>query len=90
MSGREAFEAAMRATGYTGNHYYVHSAAAGIRYGHEIMQAAFTGWSARDAEVAAKDARIAELEAALYCENSPYEAKTHRCVHCDEEVPRDE
>ena len=40
------------------------------------------------AELAAKDARIAELEAALYCENSPYEAKTHRCVHCDEEVLR--
>lgn len=40
------------------------------------------------AEIAAKDARIAELEAALYCENSPYEAKTHRCVHCDEEVLR--
>lgn len=49
---------------------------------------AWQGWEARDAEVAAKDARIAVLEAALYCENSPYEAKTHRCVHCDEEVKR--
>lgn len=53
-----------------------------------LMYGAWRGWTARDAEVAALTARVAELEGALRCDNSPYEQRLHRCIYCDDEVMR--
>lgn len=56
MSGREAFEETMRVLGF--DH-------PDREYLGAMMQIAWAVWQASDAELAAKDARIAGLEAAL-------------------------
>lgn len=58
MSSREEFEAAMRANGiddfvrYSPDWDYISS----------VVQAAWMAWQSRDAEIAAKDERIAQLQ----------------------------